>query len=81
RVDEEIRDNRNPLLRQDPYEGKIIAKALGIEPQWGIRALRAVGNYGEVFERNLGRNSPLKIERGLNRLWMHGGLHYSPAID
>ena len=81
RIDEEIRDNRNPLLRQDPYEGKIIAKALGIEPQWGIRALRAVGNYGEVFERNLGRNSPLKIERGLNRLWMHGGLHYSPAID
>ncbi|QKS27875.1 amino acid ABC transporter substrate-binding protein [Accumulibacter sp.] len=81
RIDEEIRDNRNPLLRQDPYEGKIIAQALGIEPQWGIRALRAVGNYGEVFERNVGRNSPLKIERGLNRLWMHGGLHYSPPID
>jgi len=81
RVDEEIKGNRNPLLRQDPYEGKIIAQALGIEPQWGIRALRAVGNYGEVFERNLGRESPLKIERGLNRLWLHGGLHYSPAID
>jgi general L-amino acid transport system substrate-binding protein len=81
RLDEEIKENRNPLLRQDPYEGKIIAQALGIEPQWGIRALRAVGNYGEVFERNVGRNSPLKIERGLNRLWMHGGLHYSPAID
>jgi len=81
RVDEEIQGNRNPLLRQDPYEGKIIAQSLGIEPQWGIRALRAVGHYGEVFERNLGRDSPLKIERGLNRLWMHGGLHYSPAIE
>ncbi|MCM8627492.1 amino acid ABC transporter substrate-binding protein [Accumulibacter sp.] len=81
RLDEEIKENRNPLLRQDPYEGKIIAQALGIEPQWGIRALRAVGNYAEIYERNVGPNSPLKIERGLNRLWTNGGLHYSPPID
>ncbi|MFZ4537277.1 amino acid ABC transporter substrate-binding protein [Propionivibrio sp.] len=81
RLDAEIEENRNPLLRRNPYEGEMIARSMGIEPQWGIRALRAVGNYGEVFERNVGRNSPLKIERGLNRLWMHGGLHYSPPID
>jgi general L-amino acid transport system substrate-binding protein len=81
RIDEEIKGNRNPLLRQDPYDGMLIAQALGLEPQWGIRALRAVGNYAEIFERNLGRDSPLKIERGLNRLWLHGGLHYSPAIE
>ena len=54
---------------------------MGIQPGWAIRALRAVGNYGEVYERNVGRDSPLKIERGLNRLWNQGGLHYAPPID
>ena len=39
-----------------------------------------VGNYGEIFERNLGRHSPLKLERGLNQLWDRGGLHYAPPI-
>jgi len=43
--------------------------------------LRTVGNYGEMYERNVGRDSPLKIERGLNRLWTEGGLHYAPPID
>ena len=45
------------------------------------RVLRAVGNYGEVYERNVGQESPLKIERGLNRLWTDGGLHYAPPVD
>jgi hypothetical protein len=76
RLDAAIKENRNPLLRQNPYEGEMIARSMGIDPQWGIRVLRAVGNYGEVYERNVGRDSPLKIERGLNRLWTHGGLHY-----
>ena len=40
----------------------------------------AVGNYGEMFERNLGRDSPLKIERGLNRLWTEGGLMIAPPL-
>jgi len=39
-----------------------------------------VGNYGEVFERNLGRNTPLKLERGTNALWSNGGLQYAPPI-
>ena len=54
---------------------------MGIPFGWAKRVLRAVGNYGEVYERNVGRDSPLKIERGLNRLWTEGGLHYAPPID
>jgi general L-amino acid transport system substrate-binding protein len=57
-----------------------IDKALGVEPGWAVRAVRSVGNYGEIFERNLGKQSPLKLERGLNRLWKDGGLMYAPPM-
>ena len=80
-LDAVIAENRNPLVRRTAEEANIIARSLGIETGWGIRALRAVGNYGEIYERNVGRDSPLKIERGLNRLWTQGGLHYAPPID
>jgi general L-amino acid transport system substrate-binding protein len=43
-----------------------------------VRAVQAGGNYGEIFERNLGATSPLKLDRGQNRLWVHGGLLYAP---
>ncbi len=53
---------------------------LGLDPKWAARAVTAVGNYGELFEKHLGKNSRLKISRGLNRLWNKGGLHYAPPI-
>lgn len=56
-------------------------KALGVEEGWAIRAVAAGGNYGELYERNVGMDSPLKIERGQNRLWKDGGLLYVPPID
>jgi general L-amino acid transport system substrate-binding protein len=56
------------------------AKALGISPGWVGRVVETVGNYGEMFERNLGSQSAFKIERGLNRLWNQGGLMYSPPF-
>jgi general L-amino acid transport system substrate-binding protein len=56
------------------------AKALGISPGWVVRVVETVGNYGEMFERNLGSQSALKIERGLNRMWNQGGLMYSPPF-
>jgi general L-amino acid transport system substrate-binding protein len=58
----------------------MISKALAIPPGWATRALECVGNYGEVFERNLGAESFLKLDRGLNRLWTQGGLMYSPPF-
>jgi general L-amino acid transport system substrate-binding protein len=58
-----------------------LAQSLGLDPGWGARAVKAVGNYGEVYARNLGAESPLRIDRGLNRLWTEGGLLYAPPVD
>jgi len=58
-----------------------IARALGVPPDWAVRAIKAVGNYGEIYERNVGGSSRLGIERGINRLWTQGGLLYAPPID
>lgn len=56
-------------------------QVLGVRDDWAVRAVAAVGNYGELYERNVGRGSALKIERGLNRLWTEGGLMYAPPFD
>jgi general L-amino acid transport system substrate-binding protein len=61
-------------------QGKV-AKAMGVRTDWAVRAVKAAGNYGEMYERNLGRGSPLNIERGLNRLWTEGGLMYAPPFE
>jgi len=55
-----------------------MAQNLGIEPGWAARAVAAVGNYGEMFQRNLGSKSPLGLEQGPNRLWSQGGLMVPP---
>jgi general L-amino acid transport system substrate-binding protein len=55
-------------------------KALGLDEKWAYNAIKAVGNYGEVFERNVGKDTPLKLERGLNELWNKGGLMYAPPL-
>jgi general L-amino acid transport system substrate-binding protein len=57
-----------------------ISRALTVLPGWATRAVESVGNYGEMFERNFGSQSDLKLERGLNRLWTHGGLMYPPPV-
>jgi general L-amino acid transport system substrate-binding protein len=60
-------------------EGKFGA-AIGLSDDWAMRALLAVGNYGEIFERNLGSGSPLKLPRGINALWSKGGILYAPPV-
>jgi general L-amino acid transport system substrate-binding protein len=55
-------------------------KALGIDEKWAYNIIKQVGNYGEIFERNVGPNTPLKLERGLNDLWTRGGLMYAPPF-
>lgn len=55
-------------------------KSLGLDEKFAYNIIKLVGNYGEVFERNVGKNTPLKIERGLNALWTDGGLMYSPPF-
>ncbi len=55
-------------------------KALGLDPKWAYQTVAAVGNYGEIFERHLGKESALRIDRGLNKLWNNGGLIYAPPV-
>jgi len=55
-------------------------KALGLDEKWAYNIVKQVGNYGEVFERNVGVNTPLGIARGLNALWTNGGLMYAPPF-
>jgi general L-amino acid transport system substrate-binding protein len=55
-------------------------KALGLDEKFAYNIIKQVGNYGEIFERNVGVNTPLGIERGLNALWTDGGLLYSPPF-
>jgi len=53
---------------------------LGLTKDWAVRIIRHVGNYGEVYERNVGTGSKLGIPRGLNQLWNAGGILYAPPI-
>ena len=57
-----------------------IGTDLGLTNDWAYNIIKGVGNYGEVFERNIGTSTPLKIERGVNALWTKGGLQYAPPI-
>jgi len=60
-------------------EGELGAM-LGLEPTWAKMAISAGGNYGELFERNIGENTPIGLARGLNAMWTDGGLIYSPPF-
>jgi general L-amino acid transport system substrate-binding protein len=75
-----LESDTDPLARRWLELDGVISKAMAIPPGWATRALECVGNYGEMFERNLGSQSVLQLERGLNRLWTQGGLMYSPPF-
>jgi general L-amino acid transport system substrate-binding protein len=64
------------LLGVSPGNGE----ALGLDEKWAYNIIKQVGNYGEIFERNVGVNTPLGIERGLNDLWTRGGLMYAAPL-
>jgi general L-amino acid transport system substrate-binding protein len=70
----------------DPIIGRILGstedtgKLLGLDKEWAARAVKAVGNYGEIFERNVGPKSPLALPRGLNNLWSKGGIQFAPPV-
>ncbi len=65
------------LLGVDPGMGE----RLGIRDTWAREMIAAIGNFGEIYDRNLGEGSPYKLERGLNNLWSHGGVLYAPILD
>jgi general L-amino acid transport system substrate-binding protein len=57
-----------------------MGKALGLDEKWAYNIIKLVGNYGEIFERNVGKNTSLRLERGLNELWTKGGIMYALPI-
>jgi general L-amino acid transport system substrate-binding protein len=78
-VDEKLKSDNPDIRRLLGVEGDF-GKNLGLTNDWAYRMIKAVGNYGESFERNVGMGSPIKIARGLNALWSKGGLQYAPPI-
>ena len=78
-VDEMKSSNDPEVLRLLGVEGNQGAE-LGLSADWAYNIIKAVGNYGEIFERNIGVNTPIGLARGINALWTDGGLQYSPPF-
>ena len=78
-VDEMLKSPNPDIQRLLGVTGDI-GQGLGLDAKWAYNIIKQVGNYGESFDRNVGKDSPLGIERGLNALWKDGGLQYGAPI-
>jgi len=72
--------SKDPSIMRILGSSEDLGKLLGLDKDWAYRAVKAVGNYGEIFERNVGPKSVLKLPRGANNLWSKGGLLYAPPV-
>jgi len=79
-VDAMRTSSTDPVVQRILGTSEDTGKLLGLDKDWAYRAIKAVGNYGEIFERNVGPKSALKLPRGVNNLWNKGGLMYAPPI-
>ena len=78
-VDEQLKSD-NPEIKRLLGTESNYGEQFGLTKDWAYRIIKHVGNYGEVFDRNLGAGSQLKITRGLNALWTKGGIQYGPPV-
>ena len=78
-VDDALKSENPDVRRLLGVDGDF-GEGLGLSADWAYRVIKEIGNYGEVFERNLGQGSPLAMERRLNALWTKGGLMYAPPV-
>ena len=77
---DKMKSSKDPeILRMLGVEGNQ-GKELGLNKDWAYQIIKQVGNYGEIFERNIGKNTPIGLARGQNALWTDGGLQYSPPF-
>ena len=79
-VDEKAAHPANPDMAHLLGAEGDFGKDLKLDNKWAYNIVKQVGNYGEVFDRNVGEGSPLKIKRGLNNLWNNGGIQYAPPV-
>ncbi len=70
----------DPVVQRILGVSEDTGKLLGLDKEWAYRAVKQVGNYGEIFERNVGPKSALGLPRGLNNLWNKGGIQYAPPV-
>jgi general L-amino acid transport system substrate-binding protein len=77
---DEMQKSENPTIKRILGVTPGMGKALGVDEKWVYNIIKQVGNYGESYDRHVGPNSLLKIDRGVNKLWTQGGLQYAPPI-
>ena len=77
---DQMKGSTDPVVQRILGTSEDTGKLLGLDKEWAYRAIKAVGNYGEMFERNVGPKSTLKLPRGLNNQWNKGGLMYAPPV-
>jgi general L-amino acid transport system substrate-binding protein len=79
-VDKQLADSQDPVVLRILGKSEDTGKLLGLEKDWMVRAIKATGNYGEIFERNVGPKTSLALPRGVNNLWNKGGLMYPMPV-
>ncbi len=79
-VEDMAKSSTKPEIRRMLGSEDNLGETLGLSKDWVVRIVKAVGNYGEMFDRNVGAGSKLGIARGLNKLWNQGGIQYAPPI-
>jgi general L-amino acid transport system substrate-binding protein len=77
---DEMSNSTNPDIKRLLGKDGELGKGIGVNNDFVVKIVKAVGNYGELFERNVGTGSRLKIARGLNNLWNKGGVQYAPPL-
>lgn len=77
---DQMKTSADPVVLRILGASEDTGKLLGLDKEWAYRAIKAVGNYGEMFERNVGPKSTLRLPRGLNNQWNKGGLMYAPPV-
>jgi general L-amino acid transport system substrate-binding protein len=79
-VEEMAKTSQDPVVMRITGASEDTGKLMGLDKNWMVNALKATGNYGEIFERNVGPKTPLQLPRGVNSLWNKGGLMYAPPV-
>ena len=77
---DQMKASTDPVVQRILGTSEDTGKLLGLDKDWAYRPLKQVGNYGDIFERNVGPKSALKLPRGVNNLWNKGGLQYAPPV-
>ena len=82
---DEFKEHKNPTIQRfmgelNGKEDAYLGSKLELYREWAAEIIRYIGNYEEIYERNLGENTPLRLKRGLNKLYTEGGLFYSPPL-